>query len=140
MLNIITLENKKNSNAYELYWALYPIWGSLNFIIIVVAAAERWLCLYRTIIATSPVVHPSYDNAHGGADRENWTTLTKTCPSATETTTDSTWTTLKANPFFSSEKVATNHLSYGLDFCRLLSSTVVNSSNLFLSYHVRTAA
>jgi hypothetical protein len=50
----------------------------------------------------------------GGGDRR---TLRKTCPSATLSTTNPTWTDLGANPGLRGEKMATDRLSYGTASC-----------------------
>jgi hypothetical protein len=43
---------------------------------------------------------------------ENWSTRGKTCPSATLSTTNSTWTDLVSNPGLLGERPATNRLSH----------------------------
>jgi hypothetical protein len=54
-----------------------------------------------------------WSNAGMKLTGENRSTRGKTCPSATLSTTNPTWTDLESNPFFRGEKPATNRLSHG---------------------------
>jgi hypothetical protein len=58
---------------------------------------------------------------------ENRSTREKTCPSATLSTTNPTWTDLRSNPGLRGEKPATNRLSHGTALW--LHVTVANSSS-----------
>jgi hypothetical protein len=66
---------------------------------------------------------------------ENRTTRRKTCPSATLSTTNPTWTDPGSNPGLRGEKPATNRLSHGTALMTGLSSssfmTNANSSDKF---------
>jgi hypothetical protein len=53
-------------------------------------------------------------------DRGNRSTGRDTCPSATLSITDSTWTGLGANPGLGGEKPATNRLSHGTALNRII--------------------
>jgi len=66
-----------------------------------------------------PLVQPHivvYMESHGGMilTGENRKTRRETCPSATLSTTNPTWTDPGANPGLSGERPATNRLSHGM--------------------------
>jgi hypothetical protein len=52
--------------------------------------------------------------------RENQRTLRRTCPSATLSTTNPTWTDLGINLGLHDERLATNHLSHGMVYIALI--------------------
>jgi hypothetical protein len=72
-----------------------------------------------TAACSGPFVHPTDDTRvnveqqWNYTDRENRRTRRKTCPSATFSTTNPTFTALGTNPVLCGEKPATNRLSYG---------------------------
>jgi hypothetical protein len=64
-------------------------------------------------------------------DRGKPTTRRKTCPSATLSTTNLTWTDLGSNPGLRGERPATNRLSHGTVIVTWLVYIKINSDNPF---------
>jgi hypothetical protein len=60
-------------------------------------------------------------------DRENQRTWRKTNPSATLSTTNSTWTDLGTNLGLFGEKLVTNHLVYGTTYMNLIKHVSIKS-------------
>jgi hypothetical protein len=59
-------------------------------------------------------------------DKENWSTLRKTCPFAVLPTTDLTWTHVGLNLGLHHEKRVNNHLRYGRPYKVMLIVILVN--------------
>jgi hypothetical protein len=66
------------------------------------------------LLSVSQMIYEWIWSRGGMMTRENRRTRGKTCPNATLSITNPTWTDLDMNPSLRGEKPATNHLSYGI--------------------------